>query len=246
MKVTHIAGTRGANHHSEDLIVYMARVSNPASQAMGMHSDKLIRYLIKNKHWSPFEMVHEVFEIETSRAIARQLLRHRSFSFQEFSQRYSDEVELESFVYARSQDPSNRQSSLPTENKGVLENWEKQQDAVWELCRQSYKTALRNGIAKEVARVVLPEGLTKSRLYMAGSVRSWIHYCDLRTGNGTQLEHREIALEIRRQLAEFYPNCFNGDEDDALTKRRTELPVQEPQGGDHPQTWEDDGGRVPD
>lgn len=159
-------------------------------------------------HWSPLEMAHVVFEIVTSRAIARQLLRHRSFSFQEFSQRYSDEIEFQPLQAARLQDKKNRQSSIEHDDETLQVWWEREQDMAIRESETRYIEALSLGIAKECARVVLPEGLTTSRLYMAGSLRSWFHYCELRTGNGTQLEHQEIALAIQDILVEEFPSIF--------------------------------------
>lgn len=177
-----------------DMLAYIARVSNPSNQLNTETAPKLLKYLVKNQHWSPFEMAHMVVEINTTRDIARQILRHRSFSFQEFSQRYAraDDLGFE-IREARMQDLKNRQASLETDDKELVEVWQSQQQDVLRVVKRAYAWALTNGIAKEQARAVLPEGLTHSRLYMAGSVRSWIHYCMLRTDMGTQKEHREIA-----------------------------------------------------
>jgi thymidylate synthase (FAD) len=183
-----------------------ARVSNPANQ--GKDGTKLIQYLIENKHWSPLEMASACFEIETTRDIARQILRHRSFSFQEFSQRYA-EVPQE-FIYreARLQDVKNRQNSI-TNTDEELQNWfDYQMHSIQSSARQVYEEALKRGIAKEQARCVLPEGLTMSRMYMTGNIRSWKHYVDLRSGNGTQKEHQLIAQAIGEQLKEQLPNLF--------------------------------------
>ncbi len=177
-----------------DMLAYIARVSNPSNQLNTETAPKLLKYLVKHQHWSPFEMAHMVVEINTTRDIARQILRHRSFSFQEFSQRYARADDLGFEVReARMQDLKNRQASLETDDKELAEVWEAQQQDVLRVVKRAYTWALTNGIAKEQARAVLPEGLTHSRLYMAGSVRSWIHYCILRTDMGTQKEHREVA-----------------------------------------------------
>ena len=191
----------------ERLIAYMARVSNPANQAIDAPHEKLIGYLMRNKHWSPFEMVHACLEIETTRDIARQMLRHRSFSFQEFSQRYAvaDGYELSE---ARAQDDKNRQNSLPIEDKNQQEWWRQMQERVLKESRFVYERALEHGIAKEVARKLLPEGLTTSRMYMAGSIRSWLHYIDVRTDPSTQKEHREVAEQCRLVLQSEFPLLF--------------------------------------
>ena len=184
------------NMETEDLIGYCARVSNPSNQDNFDTTDKLLNYCLRNQHWSPFEMVHVVFEINTTRDIARQILRHRSFSFQEFSQRYADPTQLGFTVReTRLQDKKNRQSSIETEDDELKNIWRQKQNQLIHEAKIAYKWALDNGIAKEQARSVLPEGCTNSRLYMAGSLRSWIHYCQLRMGNGTQKEHQEIAKE---------------------------------------------------
>jgi thymidylate synthase (FAD) len=198
-----------AGHNSaEDMIVYMARVSNPSNQGMTRGDEKLIGYLIKNQHWSPFEMVSLVMEINTTRDIARQILRHRSFSFQEFSQRYADPTKDLSFEFreARLQDTKNRQKSIETDDDYIKERWEEQQASVIFKSKQAYEWAIDNGIAKEQARAVLPEGITQSRLYMNGTLRSWIHYCQLRMENGTQKEHAEIANECWDIIAAQFPN----------------------------------------
>lgn len=194
----------------EGAIAYMARVSNPANQDNSEGTDKLIRYLIRNEHWSPFEMIHMVIEIKSTRDISRQILRHRSFAFQEFSQRYAkvtDFVKRE----ARYQDPKNRQNSveisgLTLTEQNLIEKWKWKQDAVLRECEDAYAWALENNIAKEQARAVLPEGLTLSTLYMAGSLRSFIHYCQLRMENGTQKEHALIAKDIWKIVDENFPN----------------------------------------
>jgi len=186
-----------------------ARVSNPANQ--GKDGTKLIQYLIENKHWSPLEMASACFEIETTRDIARQILRHRSFSFQEFSQRYAEVSAIQdSFVFreARLQDVKNRQNSIENTDE-ELQNWfDYQVHSIQSAARQIYEEALKRGIAKEQARCVLPEGLTMSRMYMTGNIRSWKHYVDLRSGNGTQKEHQLIAQQILGQLSEHLPNLF--------------------------------------
>ena len=198
----------------QELIAFCARVSNPANQFNTDTSEKLIRYLIKHQHWSPLEMVSACLEITTTRDIARQILRHRSFSFQEFSQRYADPTaELdEAFVLreARFQDTKNRQNSvgldMTDESQKLLAiEWERAQKRVLFSVKQEYKWAIKNGIAKEQARAILPEGLTVSRLYMNGTVRSWIHYIELRAANGTQLEHQEIARACAKAIADIFP-----------------------------------------
>jgi len=198
-----------AGHNSaEDLIVYMARVSNPSNQGMNSDPARLIRYLIKNQHFSPFEMVNVVMEISTTRDIARQILRHRSFSFQEFSQRYADPTKDLGFELreARLQDEKNRQNSIETDNSELKSEWTIKQMNVIAEAKKAYEWAIENGIAKEQARSVLPEGNTQSRMYMNGTLRSWIHYCQLRMGNGTQKEHAEIATECWKIIAEKFPN----------------------------------------
>jgi len=198
----------------QDLVAYCARVSNPSNQANSETSERLIKYLIKHKHWSPLEMVSVCIEVETTRDIARQLLRHRSFSFQEFSQRYADPTaELDdAFVLreARMQDTKNRQNSVEldmTDEKQRLlaYEWERSQNRVLYAVKKEYEWAIKNGIAKEQARAVLPEGLTVSRLYVNGTLRSWIHYIDLRDGNGTQKEHAEIARACAEVIAKVFP-----------------------------------------
>ena len=196
---------------AQELIAYCARVSNPANQLNKETSEKLIRYLIKNQHWSPLEMVSACIEIETTRDIARQILRHRSFSFQEFSQRYADPTQDLSFVMrdARLQDPKNRQNSVelePTLGNSLLDNeWRHRQLVMIKLAQETYEWAVGKGIAKEQARAVLPEGLTVSRLYMNGTLRSWVHYIELRSANGTQKEHQEIALACAQVIAKVFP-----------------------------------------
>jgi thymidylate synthase (FAD) len=198
----------------QELIAYCARVSNPANQFNTETSDRLIRYLIKHQHWSPLEMVSACMEIVTTRDIARQILRHRSFSFQEFSQRYADPTaELESaFVLrdARFQDTKNRQNSIDIDAEDEAQRllaieWERAQKRVLYAVEKEYKWAIANGIAKEQARAVLPEGLTVSRMYMNGTLRSWIHFIELRSANGTQKEHQQIALECARVISKIFP-----------------------------------------
>ena len=196
----------------QDLVAYCARVSNPSNQANTKTTEKLLGYLIKHKHWSPFEMASACLEIETTRDIARQLLRHRSFSFQEFSQRYADVRDLgDDFVLreARLQDTTNRQNSIPTENTELIHMWDDKQEELIEKVKEVYNWAIENGIAKEQARAVLPEGLTKSRLYVNGTIRSWIHFIELRSGNGTQKEHMDLARAIALAISKIYPNITN-------------------------------------
>lgn len=197
---------------AQELVAYCARVSNPSNQFNTETSEKLIRYLIRHQHWSPLEMVSACMEIETTRDIARQILRHRSFSFQEFSQRYADPVQDLSFVLreARLQDTKNRQNSIALDleqdqHRQLAYQWEMMQNRVITEAQNAYQWAVSKGIAKEQARAVLPEGLTVSRLYMSGTLRSWIHYIDLRSANGTQLEHQEIAVECARVIATVFP-----------------------------------------
>lgn len=190
-----------------ELIAFCARVSNPSNQNNTDTSEKLIRYLVKNKHWSPLEMVSMCLEIETTRDIARQILRHRSFSFQEFSQRYADPTKELDFVLreARLQDSKNRQNSIETDNPALQAFWETQQNRVLDAAKSAYEWAIDNGIAKEQARAVLPEGLTVSRLYMNGTLRSWIHFIELRSANGTQKEHQLVAKECAKVIATVFP-----------------------------------------
>ena len=194
----------------EGLIAYCARVSNPDNQNNSDTSEKLIKYLIKNKHWSPLERVNACLEIETTRDIARQILRHRSFSFQEFSQRYADPTKELEFVTreARLQDEKNRQDSIEVDDKFFQIEWEQAQKRVLWAAEREYKWAIKNGIAKEQARAVLPEGLTLSRLYVNGTMRSWIHYIELRSENGTQLEHITLAKECAKVITEIFPYDF--------------------------------------
>jgi len=197
--------------NQQELIAYCARVSNPTNQQSNQTSDKLLQYLINHKHWSPFEMVSVCMEIETTRDIARQLLRHRSFSFQEYSQRYADPTKDLDFVIreARLQDPKNRQNSIETDDFWLKLQWDKAQQRVIMAAREEYNWAISMGIAKEQARAVLPEGLTVSRLLVNGTLRSWIHYIELRSGNGTQLEHIEIAIECAKAIAKIFPMVDN-------------------------------------
>ncbi len=216
MKVEIISYSQPAQYFAEnitELVAFCARVSNPSNQNNKGTSEKLIKYLIANKHWSPLEMVSLTLEIETTRDIARQMLRHRSFSFQEFSQRYADPTQDLDFVTreARLQDTKNRQNSIELDVLNNLEHrelnnwWEEKQREIIKLTREVYKQATDMGIAKEQARAVLPEGLTVSKLYMAGTLRSWIHYIQLRSENGTQKEHIEVAKACAKVIAEVFP-----------------------------------------
>jgi len=191
----------------QELVAFCARVSNPSNQFNTETSEKLIKYLIKHQHWSPLEMVSACLEIETTRDIARQILRHRSFSFQEFSQRYADPTKDLSFVLreARLQDTKNRQNSVENTNLALAAWWEERQKRVIKEANEAYAWAIENGIAKEQARAVLPEGLTVSRLYMNGTLRSWIHFIELRSANGTQKEHQEVARQCAKVIAEVFP-----------------------------------------
>ena len=191
----------------QELVAFCARVSNPSNQFNTETSEKLIKYLIKHQHWSPLEMVSACLEIETTRDIARQILRHRSFSFQEFSQRYADPTKDLSFVLreARLQDTKNRQNSVENTNLALAAWWEERQKRVIKEAEEAYAWAIQNGIAKEQARAVLPEGLTVSRLYMNGTLRSWIHFIELRSANGTQKEHQEVARQCAKVIAEVFP-----------------------------------------
>ena len=192
---------------AQELIAYCARVSNPSNQFNSETSEKLIRYLVKHAHWSPLEMVSACVEITTTRDIARQILRHRSFSFQEFSQRYADPTRDLKFVTreARLQDPKNRQNSVEVEDQLLQNEWYRSQQRVIYAAQREYEWAIKNGIAKEQARAVLPEGLIESRLYMNGTLRSWIHFIELRSGNGTQKEHQLIALACAKAIAAIFP-----------------------------------------
>ena len=210
MKVELISYSQPEVHFVEnmtELVAFCARVSNPSYQNNKETSEKLIRYLIKNAHWSPLEMVSMCLEIETTRDIARQILRHRSFSFQEFSQRYADPTQDLDFVIreARLQDEKNRQNSIETDDKMLQIEWERAQKRVIFTAKKEYEWAIKNGIAKEQARAVLPEGLTVSRLYVNGTIRSWLHYIQLRSANGTQKEHMEIAKACAGVIAKVFP-----------------------------------------
>lgn len=215
MKVELISYSQPAEYFAEnmtELIAFCARVSNPSNQSNKETSEKLIRYLVKNAHFSPLEMVSMCLEIETTRDIARQMLRHRSFSFQEFSQRYADPVKELDFVIreARLQDEKNRQNSIELNKESddhyiLNDTWKNKQEQVIEAAKEAYKWAIDNGIAKEQARVVLPEGNTVSKLYMNGTIRSWLHYIQLRSGNGTQQEHIEIAKKCAEVIAKVFP-----------------------------------------
>ena len=192
----------------QDFVAYCARVSNPANQMSSATAEKLIKYLIKHKHWSPLEMVSATMEIETTRDIARQLLRHRSFSFQEFSQRYADPADMDGVFEtseARLQDTKNRQNSIETGDAELQAQWNIKQQAVIQEAEEAYEWAIENGIAKEQARKVLPEGLTLSRLYVNGTLRSWVHYIELRSANGTQKEHMELARACGQAIAKVFP-----------------------------------------
>ena len=213
MKVELISYSQPAMYFAEnmtELVAFCARVSNPSNQANKQTSEKLIKYLTKHKHWSPLEMVSICLEIETTRDIARQILRHRSFSFQEFSQRYA-EVDFgtagENWAEreARLQDTKNRQNSIDTNDLGLQETWKTQQSYVTYAAEKAYRWAIDNGIAKEQARAVLPEGLTVSRLYMNGTLRSWVHYIQLRSANGTQKEHMEVARACAKAIEPIFP-----------------------------------------
>tara|TARA_A200000159_G_scaffold19712_1_gene16301 strand:- start:8858 stop:9523 length:666 start_codon:yes stop_codon:yes gene_type:complete len=197
---------------ASELVAYTARVSNPGNQNNKKTAPKLLSYLMREDHWSPFEMVHMTMEIKTTRDIARQILRHRSFSFQEFSQRYAEATEWEKRE-ARLQDPKNRQNSVETEDRLLQESWNMQQATVIRAAKEAYNWALERGIAKEQARAVLPEGNTMSTLYMAGSLRSWIHYCDLRRGNGTQKEHMLVADQCWEIIGQHFPDIVKALEE---------------------------------
>jgi len=192
----------------DEFIAYVARVSNPSNQMNTQTAPKLLKYLAKHKHWSPFEMVSICMEIETTRDIARQILRHRSFSFQEFSQRYADPTKDLGFVTreARLQDMKNRQNSIETDDEKLARDWNQIQSNMQDMAKGAYKWAIENGVAKEQARAVLPEGLIQSRMYMNGTLRSWIHYCELRMGVETQKEHREIAAMAWDEITKVFPS----------------------------------------
>jgi len=206
MNVKLVSSTQGADGKNLlEQVAYAARVSNPANQNNNESAEKLVRYLIKHQHWSPLEMVNVCLEIETTRDIARQILRHRSFSFQEFSQRYAEADLGWEFKEARLQDTKNRQNSIEVDDLGLQMNWETQQDYVLLAAQKAYRWAIEKGIAKEQARAVLPEGITVSRLYMNGTLRSWVHYIQLRSGVETQKEHREIALACANAIEPVFP-----------------------------------------
>lgn len=208
MKVNLISYSQGTDGKNLlDQVAYAARVSNPANQNNTETSEKLVRYLIKHQHWSPLEMVSVCLEIETTRDIARQILRHRSFSFQEFSQRYADPTSDLGFVRrdARLQDTKNRQNSIENDDIVLMANWEQEQQKVIMQAQEAYAWAIEHGIAKEQARAVLPEGNTVSRMYMNGTLRSWVHYIQLRSANGTQKEHREIAMACAEAIKPIFP-----------------------------------------
>ena len=207
MNVKLISYTQGADGKNLlEQVAFAARVSNPANQNNTETSEKLVRYLIKNQHSSPLEMVSICLEIDTTRDIARQILRHRSFSFQEFSQRYADATQLEfQLKECRLQDLKNRQNSVETDNLALQAWWEERQKRVLEESKNAYEWALANGIAKEQARAVLPEGMTGSRLYMNGTLRSWVHYIQLRSANGTQKEHQDVALACADAIEPIFP-----------------------------------------
>ena len=207
--ISHSTAPEGTElNDCQELIAFCARVSNPSNQMNQETSEKLIKYLIKHKHWSPLEMVSACLEINTTRDIAHQIVRHRSFSFQEFSQRYADPAEFgDQFVLreARLQDTTNRQNSIDVDDDELKKEWAKRQQYVIDLAKGTYEWAIDNGIAKEQARAVLPEGNTKTRLYMNGTLRSWVHYIDLRSANGTQKEHMDIAHACAKVIAEIFP-----------------------------------------
>jgi thymidylate synthase (FAD) len=208
MKVKLVSYTKDTENRSLiEQIAYVARVSNPSNQTNNENAEKLVRYLIKHKHWSPLEMVNVCLEIQTTRDIARQIIRHRSFSFQEFSQRYADPTKDLDFVQreARLQDLKNRQNSIPTENQQLMAFWEERQKRVIRESKEAYSWAIENGIAKEQARAVLPEGLMESRIYMNGTLRSWVHYIQLRCANGTQKEHQEVAIACANEIQNIFP-----------------------------------------
>jgi thymidylate synthase (FAD) len=209
MKVSLVNYSQMEGKSLMDMVVYCARVSNPANQDVAEGGERLIHYLIRNQHWSPFEMVSICLEIETTRDIARQILRHRSFSFQEFSQRYAVASLGVEYKEARLQDTKNRQNSIEIVDRGdvngLCDEWKVKQQEVRMVTDSAYQWAIENGIAKEQARAVLPEGMTLSRMYMNGTLRSWIHYIQLRSGNGTQKEHREVALACAEVISKIFP-----------------------------------------
>jgi thymidylate synthase (FAD) len=204
--ITHPVGIEGVNT-AEQFIAYAARVSNPGNQINNSTAPKLLKYLAKHSHWSPFEMVSLTLEIKTTRDIGRQILRHRSFSFQEFSQRYAAVTDQFETREARLQDQKNRQNSITIDPDSKMHAaWEAMQKDVQQICGSHYKNALEMGIAKEQARVLLPEGMTQSTMYMAGTLRSWLHYCDLRRSNGTQKEHMDIADKAWKVILAEFPS----------------------------------------
>jgi len=203
--ISHSESVMSVSSNLEGLVAFCARVSNPTNQINGESNEKLIRYLIKHQHWSPFEMVHICLEIESTRDIIRQILRHRSFSFQEFSQRYAISNMGFEMKEARMQDTKNRQSSLETNDVDLKETWIEAQQKVANLAQDTYEWAIDNGIAKEQARSVLPEGMTVSKIYMNGTLRSWMHYIKLRSGPETQKEHRQIAMECAAMIEPLFP-----------------------------------------
>jgi thymidylate synthase (FAD) len=207
-KLVHYSKPLNGEQSVSDMICYCARVSNPSNQHITTNNEKLIRYLIKHHHWSPFEMVNICIEIHTTRDIARQILRHRSFSFQEFSQRYA-QVQSFSVREARLQDTKNRQSSIETLDVALQEEWKAKQESILNASSEAYQWALDHGIAKEQARAVLPEGMTSSVLYMNGTLRSWIHYFQVRTGEDTQKEHRLLALACKDEIATIFPEIIH-------------------------------------
>lgn len=202
--------TQGISNALE-LVAFCARVSNPSNQFNSESAEKLVKYLVKHKHWSPLEMVDATIEIETTRDITHQIIRHRSFSFQEFSQRYADPTKDMEFVTreARLQDNKNRQNSIEVDDVYLQNEWYRSQQRVLFAAEREYEWAIKNGIAKEQARAVLPEGLTNSRVYMKGSIRSWLHYIEVRSDLSTQKEHREVALGCAREIAKIFPNIIN-------------------------------------
>ena len=223
--ISHSASAQAGEMEPEELVAYSARVSNPANQHNYGTSGRLVQYLIKHKHWSPLEMVSATVEIETTRDIARQILRHRSFSFQEFSQRYADPTAALDFVPrdARIQDAKNRQNSTDTADETLKVEWERRQEEVIVAAQSAYRWAVSQGIAKEQARAVLPEGNTLSRLYMAGTLRSFVHFIDVRTGNGTQLEHIDVAVKVAQAIQPIFPlisdfNRQNSDDSQGQTE----------------------------
>ena len=193
---------------AEEFIAYTARVSNPGNQHNTLTAPKLLKYLIEHKHWSPFEMVSITMEINTTRDISHQIIRHRSFSFQEFSQRYADPTKDMQFVTreARLQDAKNRQNSIETDDRDLKEEWDILQNNLADFCQERYSYMLGQGLAKEQARAILPEGLTSTRLYMSGTLRSWIHYVDVRAEEGTQKEHRQVALAAQEEILKHFPS----------------------------------------